>query len=283
MLHARQFIASLAVGLLLGVMASLARADDPSTPQTAPAPAAHHRPHKKKAVPPPPLVLPPLPAGPLQQVPLPQLPATAPTVTYQNGLLTILAQNATLGEILKQVRKLTGASIDLPANGAPERVVTEIGPGAPRDVLAALLNGTQFNYVMLGSSSDPAAIASIALTPKPGSGEAQTAANGAQPGTVPPPGSPVQPFRQQMIASAPPPEAADDDANTGDETDENTDDAEQQGQPQPAVAQPSPPDQQANPNQPNAGPRTPEQLLQMMRQGPPPMIPPPAPATPPEQ
>ena len=63
-----------------------------------------------------------------------------------------------MGEILKQVEQLTGASIDLPANGAPERVVTEIGPGAPRDVLAVLLNGTQFNCVMLGSTSNPSAV-----------------------------------------------------------------------------------------------------------------------------
>jgi len=262
--------AALVVGLMLAAWASPARADDP--PATAS--TAHRAVHKKKTAPPPPLVLPPLPAGPLSQVPMDQIPATAPKVTYQNGLLTILAQNATLGEILKQVKSLTGAAIELPANGAPERVVTEIGPGAPRDVLAALLNGTQFNYVMLGSTADPTAIASITLTSKPGSGE-QASPNpypqNAQ-AMAPMAVSPMQPFRQQVIAAAPPqPEAtADAEDNTGDEDDSSnsTDDAEeaQPGQPgQPSGAQP---DQPANPNQPNAGPRTPEQLLQMMRQGP---------------
>ena len=290
-----QSIVSLVAGLFLTALALPAWADDPPTTtqstsaqsapaQTASEQGAHRRPHAKKKVPPP-LVLPPLPVGPLPQVPLPQIPASAPTVTYEKGLLTILAQNATLGEILKQVKKLTGASIEIPANGAPERVVTEIGPGAPRDVLAALLNGSQFNYVMLGSSSDPAAVLSVLLTPKPGSSGEGQPTNGVQQNAqaIPTGASPVQPFRQQVIAaSQATPQAAAEDDNTGDETDDQ--DADQAGQ----TAQPenNQEQQQPNPNQPNAGPRTPEQLLQMMRQGqqppfgqqpgqPPPMQPPP--------
>lgn len=292
MLRRSKYIVSLVTALLLAAFVLPARADDPpASPGTAP--AVGHRTHKKKDAPP--LVLPPLPAGPLQQVPLPQLPESAPQVTYQNGLLTILAQNATLGEILKQVKKLTGASIDLPANGAPERVVTEIGPGAPRDVLAVLLNGTQFNYVMLGSTSNPSAVESISLTPKPGSVDGQATGGGFQQSAQamnPAVPQPVQPFRQQMIASAPPqPEAAaDSDDNTGDEADDSTADDSDQAQPaQPGVPQPAanaPFGQPGDPNQPNAGPKTPEQLLQMMRQGqqpnmePPGMIPAP---TPPQQ
>jgi len=191
---------------------------------------------------------------------------------------------------------LTGASIDLPANGAPERVVTEIGPGAPRDVLAVLLNGSQFNYAILGSTSNPSAIESILLTAKPGSVDGQATGGGFQQSVQamnPAAPQPVQPFRQQMIASAPPqPEAAaDSDDNTGDEADDNSADDSDQAQPaQPAVAQPAINNQfgqPGDPNQPNAGPKTPEQLLQMMRQGqqpnvgPPGMIP--APTPPPQQ
>jgi hypothetical protein len=40
-----------------------------------------------------------------------QLPPTPAKVSYQGGLLTISAQNSTLGEILRDVRRLTGASI----------------------------------------------------------------------------------------------------------------------------------------------------------------------------
>ncbi len=104
-----------------------------------------------------------------------QIPAAPPKVAYQNGLLSISAQNATLGEILREVRKQTGASIDIPQSGANERVVTQLGPGAPRDVLAALLNGTSYNYVMVGSPSDPSTVASVMLSARPSAGgEVQT-------------------------------------------------------------------------------------------------------------
>src|SRR5271157_2446658 len=102
MTSAKRSIVRLLSAFLLAAPLSAAYAIDQNA---TPAPAAHHKSHKKPA----PFVLPPLPAGPLRQVPMDQLPAAAPVVTYQNGLLTIAAQNATLGEILRDVRKLTGA------------------------------------------------------------------------------------------------------------------------------------------------------------------------------
>jgi hypothetical protein len=217
-----------------------------------------------------------------------QLPAAAPRVTYQNGRLAIAAQNSTLSEILRDVRKLTGASVDMPQSAGSERVVAQVGPGAPRDVLALLLNGTSFNYVMLGSASDPATVASIVLSLKPssGAGEVQSAAvsnnGGFQqnqpmiPGRMPP-----QVFRQQppgMIqpGATPQPGAEEENTEDTDNAEEKEDDSEQQQvQPvQPGIVQPevTGPDQQVvDPNQPpNGGPKTPEQLLQMMRQAQPP-------------
>ena len=67
-----------------------------------------------------------------------QIPATPAKVSYQGGLLAISAHNSTLSEILRDVRKLTGASIDIPPGASGERVVADLGPGAPRDVLAAI-------------------------------------------------------------------------------------------------------------------------------------------------
>src|SRR5881398_1512697 len=101
---------------------------------------------------------------------LEQMPASAPQVFFRNGQLTIVARNSTLGDILRAVHTQTGASVDVPSN-ATERVVSNLGPGPARDVLASLLNGSHFNYVMLGSMSDPTSVASIILTTKaPGSG-----------------------------------------------------------------------------------------------------------------
>jgi hypothetical protein len=94
-----------------------------------------------------------------------QRPAMPPTVTYLNGKLTIIAKNANLGEILRVVGDKTGAAIDVPEE-ANERVVSQLGPGAPRDVIAALLNGSHYNYVVLGNEADPNAVARVVLTSK---------------------------------------------------------------------------------------------------------------------
>ncbi len=96
------------------------------------------------------------------------MPAVPPRVSFHDGLLTIVAENSTLSDILRAVRTQTGAAVEVPPN-ATERVVTHLGPGAPRDVLASLLNGSHFNYVMLGSPTNPDKVDRVILTSKSGS------------------------------------------------------------------------------------------------------------------
>lgn len=265
-------------GFLLAAPALFAQNPTPfSQNLTAPV-VTHHRHHKSHKTAP--LVLPPLSSGPLSQLPMDQIPASPAKVSYEGGLLSISAQNSNLGEILREVRQLTGASIEIPAgSGANERVVTHLGPGAPRDVLAGLLNGSSFNYVMMGSSTDPAAVASVILTAKPSAsgaptGETQTAANVYQNNPVvmqnnfPHP----QPFSPAVIQPQPGGEPAADADDSKDEEENADDNTDEQGQPQAQPGQPAgntlnPQDQQPSqdPNQPNAGPKTPEQILDMLR------------------
>lgn len=94
-----------------------------------------------------------------------QRPAIAPVVTYVNGKLTIIAKNALLSDILEAVGEKTGAVIDVPED-ATERVVSELGPAPARDVVAALLNGSHFNYVMVGTETNPNSVARVILTAK---------------------------------------------------------------------------------------------------------------------
>jgi hypothetical protein len=103
------------------------------------------------------------PAAPLL---LEQKPSRLPTVTFQNGILTIVAYNATLSDILEMVHSETGATIDIPPD-VNERVFVRLGPGPVRRVLDSLLVGSAYNYVMLGSAADPDALAKVVLTAKP--------------------------------------------------------------------------------------------------------------------
>lgn len=113
-------------------------------------------------------------ATPPQETPAPsppppptpeQMPAVPAQVTYQNSQLTILARNSTLGDILRAVRKQTGANVDAPSN-ATQRIVGQFGPGPARDVLASVLDASDFNYVLLGSPANPNALARVIITAK---------------------------------------------------------------------------------------------------------------------
>ena len=111
----------------------------------------------------------------MQQAPAPpptlaQSAPTPPQVTYNSGQLTIIAQNATLSQVLRSVQSLTGTTLEMPASASNERVVGQLGPGQPRDVLNSLLNGSKFNYIILGVTGDPGAVQKVILTtPKPAS------------------------------------------------------------------------------------------------------------------
>jgi len=95
-----------------------------------------------------------------------QLPSSPPKVTYLGGQLTVIAENSSLAEVLSAVSTQTGVVIDLPPGSGSERVAGRMGPGPARDVLAALLNGSRFDYVMTGSPSNPAVVEHIILIPR---------------------------------------------------------------------------------------------------------------------
>jgi flagellar biosynthesis GTPase FlhF len=177
------------------------------------------------------------------QLPLDSIAPVPPQVSYQDGQLTIVAPNSTLADILKAVRKQTGAEIDIP--DAKERVATHLGPGPARDVIAELLNGSRFNYVLLGSPSDAAALTRVVLVAKTGPDNASAVNQPAQPPQA----------TNQAARMAQPQDAAE--ANDADAAEENADDNADQA--------PSEAEQPATqPEQP--GVKTPQQMLQEMQQ-----------------
>jgi hypothetical protein len=134
----------LCVMLVLGVAALPA-----AFSQTAPAlplkPIQPQHKNSKDALPPPPDPTVPVPAVAPNLLDQPALPAT---VTAGNNELTVKADNSSLAQILQQVSSETGMKLD--GLGGDERVFGSFGPGAPREVLTALLNGTSYNVMMVG-------------------------------------------------------------------------------------------------------------------------------------
>lgn len=94
----------------------------------------------------------------------PPLVPNSPKVTYLRGQLTISAQDVSLGDVLRAVSVKTGAVIEFPADRAQEHLFANAGPGPVREVLATLLNGSRFNYVMLASPTNPNVLQRMILT-----------------------------------------------------------------------------------------------------------------------
>ena len=202
----------------------------------------------------------PVPAAPpVQPVPAhvaPPVPATLmnsapvnPNVTMTNGLLTIDAPNSTLGEVLRGVHNATGAEIE-GASSPTDRVAVRLGPGDPRQVIAALLEGTPYDYLILGSQEKPDAVTRIVLTQSSGeSPEGASAQNG--------------PASRPRLPMAQPP--ANEDSSHAEDTDSHPageNQAEQTEQP-PAQPEQNTPNAQNGTNTPNGAnaPKTPEQLF----------------------
>jgi len=93
--------------------------------------------------------------------------ATAPPtldVSYRDGLLGIWANKATLSEVLFAVQQRTGAEISIAAGAEQEKVVADIAPAPAPEVLAQLLNGSRFNFLILSAVNDPRRLDRVILS-----------------------------------------------------------------------------------------------------------------------
>src|SRR5439155_17021704 len=152
-----------------------------------------------------------------------------------------------MGDSFNAGRQESGSSFDMPASSS-ERVVGQFGPGAPRDVMAQLLNGSHFDYVLLGSPADPGALKKVLLMAR-ASGPQQS-----QPQPQPQPSAPN--FQQNPNLQAVP------EVENDQPVEENNPDTSQDVQPPEEEQQPQ---DQGQPGQPPTV-KTPEQLLRELHQ-----------------
>jgi len=151
------------MGLAIWVFASFASA------QATPRPSPIQDPKQQQATP---------AAAPVQPLPHPRVPLALalvpeqtlpqpPEISWDGKQLTIDAENSKLSDILLAVRAKTGASVDFPG-GATERVAVHLGPAPVREVLSALLYGTDFDYVIQAPDDDEDGLRSVVVTVRGG-------------------------------------------------------------------------------------------------------------------
>jgi hypothetical protein len=142
----------------------------------------HHHRHAKPAVAP--VTPPPTPAPPPAPLPPAEQPAKSATVSYQQGILKVEADNSSLVQTMNQIALQTGLTIE--GLNQDRRIYGQYGPGTVNAVVSRLLEGAGYNYVLVGGSGKSAA--KLILTP-----------GGAVPSSSP---APV------TTAAAPPPSTA---------------------------------------------------------------------------
>jgi len=131
-------------------------------------------------------------------------------VSYQDGMLGVYANKVTLSEVLYAIQQRTGADISIPAGAEQERVAAELGPAPAAEVLARLLNGSRFNFLILNSANDPRQLDRVVLSvrtqggPLPSPSPVPNDDSAPEEQLVAQPAQPTQPPPQPPPANQPP-------------------------------------------------------------------------------
>lgn len=173
---------------------------NPPTKTSTAKPRVHHAVHHRHHVKPAAATVAPAPVAPPPPLPPAQQPAKVATVDFKNGLLTVHAQNSSLIGILDQVHHQTGLVVDGLTHD--QRIYGQYGPGNISTTLSALLDGSGYDFVIVGNGSSRTP-PRLMLSP-PG-------AVGA-PATPQPPPAVVNNEDQPNDTEAPPPVASEGDA-----------------------------------------------------------------------
>ena len=72
----------------------------------------------------------------------------------------------TLSQVLFAVQQRTGAEVSIAAGAEQETVAVDLTPGPAPEVLARLLNGSKFNFLILSAANDPQRLDRVILSPR---------------------------------------------------------------------------------------------------------------------
>ena len=126
----------------------------------------------------------------------PPPPKKVEIALLDDGKLRLTSQRASLAEVLNELRTELKADIAVPPGAEQEVVAVALGPGTQREVISKLLEGSRYNFIIVGTDADANKVERVVLSPKAGSTVAQV---------PPPPQEEAVPVAQMRSGGAPPP------------------------------------------------------------------------------
>lgn len=87
-----------------------------------------------------------------------------PVVSFSAGQLTISSNGCSLQQVLTAVGRKTGVDTTLPPSTHAVPVFVHLGPGDPRRIVSALLDGVPFNWSLATTDNESPAIIAIVLS-----------------------------------------------------------------------------------------------------------------------
>lgn len=147
----------------------------------------------------------------------PAAPPPAPKkveVSLQDDKLRLVSNKASLAEVLNELHAQLNADIPIPAGAEQELVAVVLGPGTQREVISKLLEGSRYNFIIVGTDQDANKVERVILSPKTPGGV--VAAGGSMEDNVPVAQMQTPPQRSTGAPPPPPPPVTEDEQPQGD-------------------------------------------------------------------
>jgi hypothetical protein len=155
-------------------------------------------------------------------------------VTLQDDKLRLVSNKASLADVLNELRTQLNADIGVPVGADQEIVAVMLGPGTQREVISKLLEGSRYNFIIVGTDADANKVERVILSPKSPGGVVSSVPSSEEDAT---PVAQMQVPPQRSVGAPPPPPAPVVD-----------DDSQPQGDSMPPDTTPQPGDPPAPPN-----------------------------------
>jgi len=95
-------------------------------------------------------------------------------ISFQDGRLGLTSNKASLAEVLNELQARIGAEIIVPPGAEQEVVAVSIAPSSPREAISRLLDGSRYNFIIVGTDKDANQVERVVLSPKAGSMTAES-------------------------------------------------------------------------------------------------------------